>query len=360
MGRANVIVSQKHNDKASMALSSLIRALYELDSYAIARLVPKENKEPRLIVLAPNIEPDFECLCELELPFAEDVRTYKFPPLDRVLTVSGKELKVHRNLPNDELQDAMGAYVDSMDLSAFGRDDKGQEAEYAPMDETYNPALHRLQQVIKHRAVFPSAEPPPVFDILVKYSKPPDELVKQARPALDRVIKAGEVKKVPPKARGKRWSRKEAPKPLSDLDVAALLAQDPMRNTKRIDPRNAIPEFVQLFESIVELDDMYDACKQLKYIIFDWIRQSMGSTDYGRALEGIGAMRAQMIDMEEPAPFNDFMKELKKKILGGELGGDRAEMWYRIKVNKVYPISTAEFSSSEFTEEEAKTFLRTG
>lgn len=362
MGRANMIVSQKHNDKASMALSSLIRALYELDSYAIARLVPKENKEPKLIVLAPNIEPDFECLYELELPFAEDIRSYKFPPLDRVLTVSGKELKVHRNLPNDELQDAMSAYVDSMDLSTFGKDDEGQEAEYAPMDETYNPTLHRLQQVIKHRAVFPSAEPPPVFDILVKYSKPPDELVEQAQPALDRVIKAGEVKKVPPKARGKRWSKKEAPKPLSDLDVAALLAQDPKRKTKRIDPRNAIPEFIQIFASddTVELETMYDACKQLKYIIFDWIRHSMGSTGYGRALEGIGAMRAQMLDMEEPGPFNDFMKELKKKVLGGELGGDRAEMWYRIKVNKVCPISKAEFPSSEFTEEEARSFLRKG
>ncbi|KAK4507775.1 hypothetical protein PRZ48_001510 [Zasmidium cellare] len=360
MSRANVLVSQKHNDKASMALSSLIHALYELDTYAIGRLVSKENRDPKIVMLAPNIEREFECLYEIELPFAEDIRSYKFPPLDRVLTVSGKELKVHRNLPNDELQDAMSAYVDSMDLSTFVKDDEGEDAEYAPMDETYNPTLHRLQQVIKHRAVFPGAEPPPVFDILTKYSKPPDELVEQSQPVLDRVIKAGDVKKVPPKARGRRWSRKEAPKPLSDLDVAALLAQDPKRRTKRIDPQNAIPEFIQLLASddTVKLEDMHDACKQLKFIIFDWIKHSMGNTGYGRALEGIRVMREQMNDYEEPAPFNDFLKELKKKVLGGELGGDRQEMWYRVRVNKMYPIFKEECSTSEYTEEEAKNFLR--
>lgn len=360
MSRANCIVSQKHNDKASMALSSVIHALYELDSYAVARLVPKENREPKLVVLAPNIEPDFECLYEIELPFAEDIRNYKFPPLDRVLTVSGKELKVHRNLPSDELQDAMSAYVDSMDLSTFGRDDEGEEAEYAPMDETYNPQLHRLQQVIKHRAVFPGAEPPPIFDILTKHSKPPDELIEKAQPSLDRVVQAGGVKKVPPKARGKRWSRKEAPKPLSDLDVAALLAQDPKRKTKRIDPQNAIPEFQQILEAADNLGAIYDAVKQLKFIIFDWIRHSMGTTGYGRAVEGIRVMREAMGDFEEPAAYNEFLKELKKKLLGGELGGDRKEMWYEVRRNRLRPITKSDHEASNVTDEEAKQIMQSG
>ncbi|KAK0822440.1 ATP-dependent DNA helicase yku80, partial [Friedmanniomyces endolithicus] len=107
MSRAHLIIGQRGNEKASMALSSFIHALYELDSYAVARLVPKENKEPRTILLAPSIEPDFECLYDIELPFAEDMRSYKFPPLDRVVTVSGKEIKIHRNLPNEDLLDAM-------------------------------------------------------------------------------------------------------------------------------------------------------------------------------------------------------------------------------------------------------------
>ena len=120
-----VIIAQKTNSKAILALSSAIHALFELESFAIARLVTKNNKSPVLVLLAPSIEVDYECLLDVQLPFAEDVRSYKFPPLDRVITVSGKVLKEHRNLPNDALSSAMSKYVDKMDLSSFGRDDEG-------------------------------------------------------------------------------------------------------------------------------------------------------------------------------------------------------------------------------------------
>ena len=123
--KSSAIIANKTNDKASMALSSLIHALYELESCAVARFVPKDGKDPLLLLLAPSIEPGFECLVDVELPFAEDIRQYKFPPLDKVVTVAGKNLFQHRNLPSDDLMDAMGKYVDSMDLSTFGRDNGG-------------------------------------------------------------------------------------------------------------------------------------------------------------------------------------------------------------------------------------------
>ena len=125
MSATNVIIAQKINSKAIMALSSFIHALFELESYAVARLVRKADVEPVLVLLAPSIEVDYECLLDVQLPFAEDVRTYKFPPLDKVLTVSGKTIDKHRNLPSDELNTAMSNYVDRMDLSSFGKDDEG-------------------------------------------------------------------------------------------------------------------------------------------------------------------------------------------------------------------------------------------
>lgn len=125
MSISSVIIGQKLNTKATMALSSLIHALYELESYAVARLVPKADKNPVLVLLAPSIEADYECLLDVQLPFAEDVRSYKFPPLNRVITVTGKAITAHRNLPTDTLNSTMSGYVDSMDLSAFGKDDEG-------------------------------------------------------------------------------------------------------------------------------------------------------------------------------------------------------------------------------------------
>lgn len=124
MSRSCLIVAQKTNDKAALALSSFIHTLYELDSCAVARLVTKDARPPILVLLSPNIEPDFECLLDVEIPFAEDFREHKFPPLDRIVTISGKVLKEHRNLPNKRLQDAMDDFVDAMDLSSAGMEDE--------------------------------------------------------------------------------------------------------------------------------------------------------------------------------------------------------------------------------------------
>lgn len=123
ISNTNVIIAQRTNDKAALALSSFIHALFELDCYAVARLVTKENKPPLIVLLAPSIEPDYECLLEVQLPYNEDVRAYRFPPLDKAVTVSGKVITEHRNLPNEDLQNAMSEYVDNMELVDY--DDEG-------------------------------------------------------------------------------------------------------------------------------------------------------------------------------------------------------------------------------------------
>ena len=125
MSRTNIIIGAQHSSRDIMALSSLIHALRELESFAVARFVPKDGKAPLILLLAPSIEPDYECLIDVELPFAEDVRPYRFPPLDKVVTVSGKVLTEHRNLPSEGLKRAMDEYVDRMDLSDLGPDEDG-------------------------------------------------------------------------------------------------------------------------------------------------------------------------------------------------------------------------------------------
>ena len=131
MGESCITVAEPLNDKARMALSSLIHSLHELESYAVARLVrpsrkdSKEGKDPEVILLAPLIAREIEALIDVPLPFAEDVRLYRYPPLDRVITTSGTIAEKHRNLPGPELINAMSDYVDSMDLMQTGMDDDG-------------------------------------------------------------------------------------------------------------------------------------------------------------------------------------------------------------------------------------------
>lgn len=63
------------------------------------------------------------------------------------------------------------------------------------MDDTFSPILHRIDQVVRWRAIHPTEAIPPPYEILTKYSKPPVELQEKAQPALKGLIAAADVKK---------------------------------------------------------------------------------------------------------------------------------------------------------------------
>ncbi|KAK1992921.1 Ku70/Ku80 N-terminal alpha/beta domain-containing protein [Colletotrichum falcatum] len=355
MGETCVTVGRKFDEKSQLALSSLIHALYELESYAVARLVIKDKKDPVLVLLAPHIEPDMECLYDVPLPFAEDVRGYQFPPLDRVITVSGQKITAnHRLLPSDELANAMSDYVDSMDLSNFGADDEGNPSEYAAIEDTYNPIIHRINQAIRQRAVKPDGAIDPVPPILVRYAVPPADLVEKSKIQVEALISAAQVKKVPPKAKGKR--KHEGSKPLSGLDVDALLGTQPKR--PKISAENAIPEFKRALAVADEVDAIRDAARQMGDIVARLIADSFGDANYARAAENLGVLRGGLVDLEEPGLYNEIIKGLKVKMLSGELGGDRREMWWKVRTSGLGLIDQTTSEVSDVTSEQADEFLK--
>lgn len=221
------------------------------------------------------------------------------------------------------------------------------------MSDTYSPILHRVNQVIRHRAVHPSGDLPEPPNVLLRYSQPPEDLVTKTKPTLDKVIKAADVKKVPPRQKGRRGGeRRQTEKPLSGLDVDALLGGE--KRTK-ISPANAIPEFKQILATTEDMSAVSDAAQQLGKIIENYIRDSTGESRYGMALEAIRVFKEQMKEYEEPALFNDFMRSLKSQILGGKLGVGREVMWYRIRSNRLGLLDKGVSPASDVTEEEAKT-----
>ena len=64
-----------------------------------------------------------------------------------------------------------------------------------PITDTYSPVLHRIDQAVRWRAVHPNEPIPPVYDILTKYSKPPEQLVAKAKRQLEKLVAAADVKK---------------------------------------------------------------------------------------------------------------------------------------------------------------------
>jgi len=97
-----------------------------------------------------------------------------------------------------------------------------------------------------------------------------------------------------------------------------------------------------------------DAAKQMAAIIEAQISHSLGDSGYGRAMEGLRVMREELIELEEPGVWNAFVRELKRKILKGELGGERREMWWEVRKNRLGLVEKRVSALSDVTEEEAK------
>ncbi|VUC38105.1 unnamed protein product [Clonostachys rosea] len=351
MGEVCVTHARKFDEKSELALSSLVWALNEVESYAIARLVTKDGKDPQLVLLAPHIEPDLECLYDVPLPFAEDIRSYQFPPLDRVVTITGQTVKSeHRFLPSDDLNVAMSDYVDAMDISTYGVDDEGEPSEYAPIEESYNPSIHRINHAVKNRAIHPDGSLPPIPPILLQFSTSPEDLLTKNKDVIEALIEASDVKKG--KAKGKR--RRDAVKPISGLDVDALLGDD--KGT--ISPENPVPDFKNAIGTTESESEIEDAAKQMGDIIRALVTESFGDSKYDQAMECIGVMREELINIEEPKFFNSFIRNFKKALLSGTLGGDRRDFWFKIRYGKLGLIDKTQADTSDVTLDDADQFYK--
>ena len=72
---------------------------------------------------------------------------------------------------------------------------RSDPTEYMPIEETYSPILHRINQGIRRRATHPTEPVAPPADILIKYSHPPPKLVSKAASELNTLIEVASVKK---------------------------------------------------------------------------------------------------------------------------------------------------------------------
>ena len=80
-----------------------------------------------------------------------------------------------------------------------------------PLDDLYNPQIHRINRALQARALDPEAAVVPATGILTQFRHPPERLVGQAQSRIDALIKLAEVKKGRPRlsllARGSKPTR---------------------------------------------------------------------------------------------------------------------------------------------------------
>ena len=119
-------------------------------------------------------------------------------------------------------------------------DDSSNSTEYAALGNTYSPMLHRVKQVIQHRAIHPNDPVPPAYEILTKYMHPPDELMEIAMPYVEKVREAADVKKsikYPPH----QFSAHLTPSSPTQIPQQRQALQPPQRRKAALQPRRRRP-----------------------------------------------------------------------------------------------------------------------
>lgn len=155
---------------------------------------------------------------------------------------------------------------------------------------------------------------------------------------------------VPPKVKGKR-GRRETTKPLSGLDVESLLNRE---KREKISPNNTIPEFKQMLDSPADDNVIYDAAKQMANIIRTHISNSIAGVKEQEVKADMQVFREYMIEFEMPEIWNDFIRDFKKRVIKGELGGDRRDFWNSLRWINLGLIDKNALEISDVTEKEAK------
>ncbi len=161
---------------------------------------------------------------------------------------------------------------------------------------------------------------------------------------------------VPPKKKGKRGDR-EIIKPLSGLDVNELL-----NNRKRKQEfafNNAIPEFKQMLSHTGGSDELVSkAADQMGKAICHFLEKDIGGVQQEHIIELLRVFREEVMELEMPSLYNDFLADLKEKLLNDELG-DRREFWIIFKTqNQRLGLVDDGTKGSEISAEEAALFLK--
>ncbi|KAG6845292.1 hypothetical protein H0H87_011443 [Tephrocybe sp. NHM501043] len=196
MGEIQYVWADPSSAIQQAALSSIVKAMNEKNSMAIARWVTKDDMDPKMGVLTPVEWDEVDCLLWAQMPFADDIRKYTFASLDNLVSKKGEILTEHPFIPTQEQREAMNAFVDGMDLMDAG--DKDEEGTI----ESYNPSIHRTKQAMFHCAVVSDlvANPlPPPHPELLKFFEPPKRVLKRSREALEECINVFKIKHVPKK-----------------------------------------------------------------------------------------------------------------------------------------------------------------
>ncbi|CAH1774598.1 unnamed protein product [Owenia fusiformis] len=352
--------AQKGDEAAALALSAIIKALYETNSVAIVRRCYSAAASPKIGFLSPHIKANYECLFYTELPFMEDLRQFTFGSLP--IKEDNSDLPNKKQQPSSDQLKVMDDLIENMDLSKAIVDEDGDTEEAFKPKLTFNPYFQRLYQCIQQRGMSPDAPLPELSSIVEKSMIPPENIVNNAKPVVVKMktlFKLEMVKKDKEEKTGQNVFKDgessdgpPAKKVKVDDDLKGGMEDITKSKVTEVGTVDPVYDFKTIISQKDE-DRFEEACKMMQKKLIEIVMDSFGTQAYSKAMDCLTVLRQESIKNSEPKMFNTYLRELKETIVGK----GKKDFWDRIVYDKVTVIDKSECPESDVTKEEADRLL---
>ncbi|XP_045909206.1 X-ray repair cross-complementing protein 5 [Micropterus dolomieu] len=337
----------KDDEHAEVALSSLIRALDELQMVAIVRYAYDRRSNPQVGAAFPCIKRDYECLLYVQLPFMEDLRQFTFPSLE-----NNKKFT-----PSDTQLSAVDSLIDSMML--VEEDEKSEKKDLFKVHHIPNPAFQRHFQCLHHRGVSPGTPLPPMEPWLKAVLERPDVIGERCQAPLEELKRKFPLTEVEKKKQlktsaqifGKDSEEPEAKKAKGDEEDEeynlADIAEGSVTSVGSVDPARDFRTLIR--QKTVAFGEV---CQQLTHRI-EQLLSNKNTHYYMKSITCIQAFREQSVKLGNADLYNSYLQSLKRSIPNRGL----EVFWDLLVQDAVTLISKDEAEGSTVSKNEANQFL---
>jgi ATP-dependent DNA helicase 2 subunit 2 len=362
LGGVKVVAAAPGDAAGAHALAAFASSMEQLQRAMLVRFVWRTNSDPALGVCVASVKDSRTVLYFAPLPFAEDLRHYKFPDFRDVAVT------------NDQ-RNAVDQLVKVMTVSGDNIKPK----------EVFNPMLQQHYACVRHRFLHPEDPLPPLSKQLMVSSCCWGEtgnvltpLLTAAQPILTRTaaLFPFEAKAEPATGASKVFwfagsgattaariiKSEDALSPAPDcwgsdnatphsqsssLKTAIDISHRPVEAVSTIDP---VGTFNALLAGRGSVDIVERAMFQMTEVILTLLRSSLGSQLYKRCDDCVDALRSVALREGEPGAFNKFLTN----IFLATKGEAHEKFWVEHIIGRgVQPITKLECPESDLADAEA-------
>jgi ATP-dependent DNA helicase 2 subunit 2 len=159
MSGSDLVIPNPQSEEDVKAFTAIVKEMISMNKVIIARYVPRQNAEPKLVVLSPHMSKKGAVLYLNVLPTVEDLRDYQFESL--------KECTAKQ-------EEVVSKFIDSLDLEH--EEGEEEKEEKLKPTETFNPVLQYFYDCLEHKALKSDNNLPPLDDTISDYLKPDRKL----------------------------------------------------------------------------------------------------------------------------------------------------------------------------------------